>query len=52
VLAQAGLLLSDQDVEALAAQAALRRASPEAAEGLASFEGKRDPSWYRQDDER
>jgi methylglutaconyl-CoA hydratase len=52
VLAQAGLLLSEQDVEALAAQAALRRASPEAAEGLASFEGKRDPSWYRQDDER
>ena len=52
VLAQAGLLLSEQDVEALAAQAAIRRASPEAAEGLASFGAKRDPSWYRRDDER
>jgi methylglutaconyl-CoA hydratase len=52
VLAQAGLALSEQDVEALAAQAAIRRASPEAAEGLASFEGKRDPSWYRQEGER
>jgi methylglutaconyl-CoA hydratase len=52
VLAQAGLLLSEQDVEALAAQAAIRRASPEAAEGLASFEAKRDPSWYRQEGER
>jgi methylglutaconyl-CoA hydratase len=52
VLARAGLALSGQEVEALAAQAALRRASPEAAEGLASFEGKREPSWYRQDDER
>jgi methylglutaconyl-CoA hydratase len=52
VLAQAGLALSEQHVEALAAQAAIRRASSEAAEGLASFEGKRDPSWYRQDDER
>jgi methylglutaconyl-CoA hydratase len=52
VLAQAGLLLSEQDVEALAAQAAIRRASLEAAEGLASFEAKRDPSWYRQEGER
>jgi methylglutaconyl-CoA hydratase len=52
VLAQAGLLLSEQDIEALAAQAAIRRASSEAAEGLASFEAKRDPSWYRRDDER
>ena len=47
VLAQAGLALSEQDVEALAAQAAIKRASPEAAEGLASFEQKRDPAWYR-----
>jgi methylglutaconyl-CoA hydratase len=47
VLAQAGLELSRQEVEALAVQAALRRASPEAAEGLASFEGKREAAWYR-----
>ena len=46
VLAQAGLELSDQQVEALAVQAAARRASAEAAEGLASFGEKRDPSWY------
>jgi methylglutaconyl-CoA hydratase len=46
VLAHAGLELSDQQVEALAAQAAVRRASAEAAEGLASFREKRDPSWY------
>ena len=37
VLAEARLELSEQDVEALAAQAAVKRASPEAAEGLASF---------------
>jgi methylglutaconyl-CoA hydratase len=46
VLAQAGLELSDQQVEALSAQAALRRASAEAAEGLASFRDQRDPAWY------
>jgi methylglutaconyl-CoA hydratase len=46
VLAHAGLELSDQQVEALAVQAAVRRASAEAAEGLASFREKRDPSWY------
>lgn len=46
VLAHAGLDLSDQQVEALAVQAATRRASAEAAEGLASFREKRDPSWY------
>jgi methylglutaconyl-CoA hydratase len=46
VLAHAGLDLSDQQVEALAVQAAARRASPEAAEGLASFRDRRDPSWY------
>ena len=50
VLAEAGLELSEQDVEALAAQAAVRRASPEAAEGLASFQQKRDPAWYRPPD--
>lgn len=49
VLAQAGLELGEQDVAALAAQAAIRRASPEAAEGLASFEAKREPAWYRPD---
>jgi methylglutaconyl-CoA hydratase len=46
VLAHAGLDLSDQQVEALAVQAAATRASAEAAEGLASFREKRDPSWY------
>ena len=46
VLAHAGLDLSDQQVEALAVQAAVKRASAEAAEGLASFLEKRDPSWY------
>jgi methylglutaconyl-CoA hydratase len=46
VLAHAGLDLSDQQIEALAVQAATRRASAEAAEGLASFREKRDPSWY------
>jgi methylglutaconyl-CoA hydratase len=47
VLARAGLDLSEQQVEALSVQAALRRASPEAAEGLASFRDQRDPDWYR-----
>jgi methylglutaconyl-CoA hydratase len=47
VLAQAGLELSRQQAEALAALAATRRASAEAAEGLASFQQKRDPAWYR-----
>jgi methylglutaconyl-CoA hydratase len=46
VLAHAGLDLSDQQVEALSVQAALKRASPEAAEGLASFRDRRDPAWY------
>jgi methylglutaconyl-CoA hydratase len=46
VLAHAGLDLSDQQVEALSVQAAFRRASPEAAEGLASFRDQRDPAWY------
>jgi methylglutaconyl-CoA hydratase len=51
VLAQAGLALSEQEVEALAAQAAVTRASPEAAEGLASFQEKRDAAWYTPDAE-
>jgi methylglutaconyl-CoA hydratase len=46
VLERAGLLLSEQEVRALAAQAAVRRASPEAAEGLESFRAKRRPAWY------
>jgi methylglutaconyl-CoA hydratase len=46
VLAHAGLDLSDQQVEALSVQAALKRASAEAAEGLASFRDQRDPAWY------
>lgn len=52
VLAQAGLELSEQDVEALAVQAAVKRASSEAAEGLASFEQKRDAAWYRPPEEK
>ncbi len=51
VLAEAGLALSEQEVEALAAQAAIKRASAEAAEGLASFQEKRDPAWYRSPDQ-
>jgi methylglutaconyl-CoA hydratase len=47
VLAEAGLELATSRVEALAAQAALVRASPEAQEGLDSFLSKRDPAWYR-----
>jgi methylglutaconyl-CoA hydratase len=46
VLAHVGLDLSDQQVEALSVQAALKRASAEAAEGLASFRDRRDPAWY------
>ena len=46
VLAHAGLDVSDQQVEALSVQAALKRASAEAAEGLASFRDQRDPGWY------
>jgi methylglutaconyl-CoA hydratase len=46
VLAHAGLDLTEQQVEALAVQAAVKRASAEAAEGLSSFLDKRDPPWY------
>ena len=46
VLAHAGLDLSEQQVEALSVQAAVKRASAEAAEGLASFREQRDPAWY------
>jgi methylglutaconyl-CoA hydratase len=46
VLAHAGLDLSEQQLEALSVQAALKRASAEAAEGLASFRDQRDPAWY------
>jgi methylglutaconyl-CoA hydratase len=46
VLAEVGLDLSDQQVEALSVQAALKRTSPEAAEGLVSFRDQRAPSWY------
>jgi methylglutaconyl-CoA hydratase len=45
-LEQAGLLLSEQQVRALAFQAAVKRTSPEAAEGLESFRAKRKPAWY------
>ncbi len=45
-LEQAGLLLSEQAVRALAFQAAVKRASPEAVEGLESFRAKRKPAWY------
>jgi methylglutaconyl-CoA hydratase len=46
LLEQAGLQLSEQQVRALALQAAAKRASPEAAEGLRSFQEKRKPAWY------
>ena len=46
VAEHAGLDLSDQMVEALSVQAAVKRASSEAAEGLASFLEKRKPAWY------
>jgi hypothetical protein len=36
----------EQQIEALAVQAAVKRASAEAADGLASFLDKRDPPWY------
>ena len=41
LLEEAGLLLSEQQVRSLALQAAAKRASPEAAEGLRSFHAKR-----------
>jgi methylglutaconyl-CoA hydratase len=46
LLEEAGLQLSEQRVRALAHQAAAKRASPEAAEGLQSFQEKRKPAWY------
>ena len=46
LLEQAGLLLSEQAVRALAFQAAVKRTSPEAVEGLESFQAKRKPAWY------
>ncbi len=46
VAEHAGLGISDQTVRALAVQAAVKRASPEAAEGLQSFLEKRKPGWY------
>ena len=45
LLEEANLLLSEQRVRALALQAAVKRASPEAAEGLQSFLEKRRASW-------
>ena len=50
VLARAGLDLSEQDVQALALQGAAKRASTEAAEGLASFQERRKPTWYASPD--
>ena len=46
VAEHAGLTISDQTVRALAVQAAVKRASPAAAEGLQSFLEKRKPGWY------
>ena len=46
VLAHAGLDLTEQQIEALSVQAAVKRASGEAAAGLESFLDKRDPPWY------
>jgi methylglutaconyl-CoA hydratase len=52
VLAHAGLDLTTQQVEALAAQAAVKRASAEAAAGLESFLDQRDPPWYAPPEDR
>jgi methylglutaconyl-CoA hydratase len=52
VLARAGLDLAAQDLETLAVQAAVRRASAEAADGLSSFLEKRDPPWCPRAGER
>ncbi|HEX6143091.1 MAG TPA: enoyl-CoA hydratase-related protein [Geminicoccaceae bacterium] len=49
VLEEAGLDLSERRIRALAVEGALKRASPEAAEGLSSFLEKRQPAWYRGD---
>jgi methylglutaconyl-CoA hydratase len=46
VLAHAGLDITDQQLETLSVQAAVKRASIEAADGLESFLGKRNPPWY------
>lgn len=46
VLDHAGLILTDRQVLRLADQAATKRASTEAAEGLRSFAAKRVPGWY------
>ncbi|BBK44597.1 enoyl-CoA hydratase [Allostella vacuolata] len=46
-LEAAGALIPDALVERLVDVAAHHRASPEAAEGLASFLEKRNPAWYR-----
>jgi methylglutaconyl-CoA hydratase len=46
VLEHGGLTLTEQAARSLALQAALKRASPEAAEGLSSFLEKRRPAWY------
>jgi methylglutaconyl-CoA hydratase len=51
VLDRAGLALTEQALRSLALQAAQRRASPEAAEGLSSFLEKRRPAWYPVPDE-
>jgi methylglutaconyl-CoA hydratase len=47
LLEEAGLLLSEQQIRSLARHGAVKRASPEAAEGLQSFLAKRRPSWYQ-----
>jgi methylglutaconyl-CoA hydratase len=46
VLEHGGLALTEQTLRSLALQAARRRASSEAAEGLSSFLEKRRPTWY------
>jgi methylglutaconyl-CoA hydratase len=47
VLEHANLDLAPREVRALALEAAAKRASVEAAEGLQSFLDKRPPAWYR-----
>lgn len=46
VMACAGDIVTDTELDALIAQHAAKRKTPEAQEGLASFVEKRNPSWY------
>lgn len=47
VMQCAGDIVSDEELEALIAEHATKRCTPEAKEGLASFVEKRNPAWYQ-----